>query len=212
MPPISSANQFISSFTIMITYLRGDITQRTPTYVVVDVNGVGYLVHISLNTYSQIEKKDEVKILTHLHIKEDSHTLYGFADEAERSLFRHLISVSGVGPNTAQIVLSSLSADELRAAIIGEQEQVFRAVKGIGPKMAKRIILDLKDKLVKDSGDLPLTFPSQNNTIREEALSALVALGFQKIAVQKVLNHLLKDQAIQSVEQLIKLALRELSA
>ncbi len=196
----------------MITYLRGDITQRTPTYVVVDVNGVGYLVHISLNTYSQIEKKDEVKILTHLHIKEDSHTLYGFADEAERSLFRHLISVSGVGPNTAQIVLSSLSADELRAAIIGEQEQVFRAVKGIGPKMAKRIILDLKDKLVKDSGDLPLTFPSQNNTIREEALSALVALGFQKIAVQKVLNHLLKDQTIQSVEQLIKLALRELSA
>lgn len=212
MPPISSANQFISSFIIMITYLRGDITQRTPTYIIVDVNGVGYLVHISLNTYSQIEKKDEVKILTHLNIKEDSHTLYGFADETERSLFRHLISVSGVGPTTAQIVLSSLSAEELRAAIIGEQEQVFRAVKGIGPKMAKRIILDLKDKLVKDSGDLPLTFPSQNNTIREEALSALVALGFQKIAVQKALNHLLKDQAIQSVEQLIKLALRELSA
>jgi len=212
LPPISSANQFISSFIIMITYLRGDITQRTPTYIIVDVNGVGYLVHISLNTYSQIEKKDEVKILTHLNIKEDSHTLYGFADETERSLFRHLISVSGVGPTTAQIVLSSLSAEELRAAIIGEQEQVFRAVKGIGPKMAKRIILDLKDKLVKDSGDLPLTFPSQNNTIREEALSALVALGFQKIAVQKALNHLLKDQAIQSVEQLIKLALRELSA
>ena len=196
----------------MITYLRGNITQKTPTYIVVETAGVGYLVHISLHTYSQIEKKDEVKILTHLNIKEDSHTLYGFAEETERSLFRHLISVSGVGPTTAQIMLSSLNPEELRAAIIGEQEQVFRAVKGIGPKMAKRIILDLKDKLIKDSGDLPLTFPSQNNTIREEALSALVALGFQKIAVQKALNHLLKDQAIQNVEQLIKLALRELSA
>ncbi len=196
----------------MITYLRGNITQKTPTYIVVETAGVGYLVHISLHTYSQIEKKDEAKILTHLNIKEDSHTLYGFAEETERSLFRHLISVSGVGPTTAQIMLSSLNPEELRAAIIGEQEQVFRAVKGIGPKMAKRIILDLKDKLIKDSGDLPLTFPSQNNTIREEALSALVALGFQKIAVQKALNHLLKDQAIQNVEQLIKLALRELSA
>ena len=196
----------------MITYLRGNITQKTPTYIIVETAGVGYLVHISLHTYSQIEKKDEAKILTHLNIKEDSHTLYGFAEETERSLFRHLISVSGVGPTTAQIMLSSLNPEELRAAIIGEQEQVFRAVKGIGPKMAKRIILDLKDKLIKDSGDLPLTFPSQNNTIREEALSALVALGFQKIAVQKALNHLLKDQAIQNVEQLIKLALRELSA
>jgi Holliday junction DNA helicase RuvA len=199
-------------FIQMITYLRGNITQKTPTYIVIEAAGVGYLVHISLHTFSQIEKKEEVKILTHLNIKEDSHSLYGFAEETERSLFRHLISVSGIGPNTAQIMLSSLNPEELRSAIIGEQEQVFRAVKGIGPKMAKRIILDLKDKLVKDSGDLPLTFPSQNNTIREEALSALVALGFQKIAVQKALNHLLKDQSIQSVEQLIKLALRELSA
>jgi len=196
----------------MITYLRGSITQKTPTYIVIEAAGVGYLVHISLHTFSQIEKNEEVKILTHLNIKEDSHSLYGFAEETERSLFRHLISVSGIGPNTAQIMLSSLSPEELRSAIIGEQEQVFRAVKGIGPKMAKRIILDLKDKLVKDSGDLPLTFPSQNNTMREEALSALLALGFQKIAVQKALNHLLKDQTIQSVEQLIKLALRELSA
>jgi holliday junction DNA helicase RuvA len=199
-------------FVQMITYLRGNITQKTPTYIVIEAAGVGYLVHISLHTFSQIEKKEEVKILTHLNIKEDSHSLYGFAEETERSLFRHLISVSGIGPNTAQIMLSSLNPEELRSAIIGEQEQVFRAVKGIGPKMAKRIILDLKDKLVKDSGDLPLTFPSQNNTIREEALSALVALGFQKIAVQKALNHLLKDQSIQSVEQLIKLALKELSA
>lgn len=199
-------------FVQMITYLRGNITQKTPTYIVIEAAGVGYLVHISLHTFSQIEKKEEVKILTHLNIKEDSHSLYGFAEETERSLFRHLISVSGIGPNTAQIMLSSLNPEELRSAIIGEQEQVFRAVKGIGPKMAKRIILDLKDKLVKDSGDLPLTFPSQNNTIREEALSAMVALGFQKIAVQKAINHLLKDQSIQSVEQLIKLALRELSA
>jgi holliday junction DNA helicase RuvA len=196
----------------MIGYLRGEITHKSPTYILVEAAGVGYHVNISLNTYSKIEKMEQVKILTHLHIKEDSHTLFGFAEEIERSLFRHLISVSGIGPTTAQILLSSLNPEDLRAAIIGEQEHVFKQVKGIGPKTAKRLILDLKDKLVKDGGEMPLTFTTLNNTIREEALSALVALGFQKIAVQKALNQILKDSSVTQVEQLIKLALRELSA
>lgn len=197
----------------MITYLRGNITLKNPTYVEVESGGIGYHVNISLYTYARIEKLEHIKILTHLHIKEDSHTLYGFADEAERSLFRHLISVTGIGPTTAQIMLSSLSPEELRAAIIGEQEAAFRQVKGIGPKTAKRLILDLKDKLVKDSGEAALTFPLGNNTTREEALSAMVALGFQRIAVQKALNSILKAQpTLDDVEALIKLALRELSA
>ncbi|MEY4133788.1 MAG: hypothetical protein RL386_138 [Bacteroidota bacterium] len=172
------------------------------------------MVHISLHTYTQVEKLDHARILTHLHIKEDSHTLYGFADEEERSLFRHLISVSGIGPGTAQIILSAMNPTDIRAAIIGERDDAFRTVKGIGPKTAKRLILDLKDKLSKDGGETlsPPLSPS-NNTIREEALSALVALGFNRITVQKTLNQILKDQpAIGSVEPLIKLALRALSS
>ena len=136
----------------MITYLKGEITFKTPTYVVVEVAGVGYRVNISLFTYSEIDKLEKVKILTYLHIKEDSHTLYGFSQESERSLFKHLISVSGVGPSTAQICLSSLNPDEIRAAIVGEDVNAFKRVKGIGPKTAKRIILDLKDKILKFQG------------------------------------------------------------
>ena len=171
------------------------------------------MVHISLHTYSQVEKLENTRILTHLHIKEDSHTLYGFADEQERSLFRHLISVSGIGPGTAQIILSAMSPEDIRAAIIGERDDAFRSVKGIGPKTAKRLILDLKDKLSKDAGEVALPLSPSDNTIREEALSALVALGFNRIAVQKTLNLILKQQpAIGSVEPLIKLALRELSS
>jgi Holliday junction DNA helicase RuvA len=196
----------------MITYLKGAITFKNPTFIVVETGGVGYHVNISLNTYAQIEKLEQVKILTHLHIKEDSHTLYGFADAVERSLFVHLISVSGIGPNTAQILLSSLTSEELKAAIISEDVITFKRVKGIGPKTAKRIILDLKDKILKDSGDMPLSVTGQDNTIRNEALSALVALGFSRVPVQKTLNKILKEQpSISNVEDLIKLALKQLS-
>ncbi len=178
----------------------------------VEAGGIGYHINISLNTYSQVEKLERVKILTHLHIKEDSHTLYGFSDDAERSLFRHLISVSGVGPSTAQIALSALNPDELRAAIIGENEATFKRVKGIGPKTAKRIILDLKDKVLKESGDTPLTLGVVDNTSREEALSALVALGFNKIQVQKTLNKILREEPNpENVEVLIKRALKQMS-
>ncbi|HMO38468.1 MAG TPA: Holliday junction branch migration protein RuvA [Saprospiraceae bacterium] len=196
----------------MITYLKGNITHKTPTYIVVETGGVGYHVNISLHTYARIEKLETVKILTHLIIREDSHTLYGFAEEAERVLFLHLISVSGIGPATAQLLLSSMPPDEVRSAVISENAVAFGKVKGIGPKTAKRIILDLKDKLVKESGEEPLTILHQDNTIREEALSALVALGFSRIEVQKTLNKILKEQPVNnSVESLIKLALKHLS-
>lgn len=196
----------------MITYLKGPITFKNPTFIVVEAGGVGYHINISLNTYAKVEPLEQVKILTHLHIKEDSHTLYGFADDNERSLFIHLISVSGIGPNTAQILLSSLNPEEVRAAIIGEDDGIFRKVKGIGPKTAKRIILDLKDKMLKESSDLPITITPENNTIRNEALSALLALGFNRIQVQKALKKVMQNQpAIQNVETLIKLALKELA-
>lgn len=196
----------------MITYLKGAITHKSPTFIIVEAAGVGYHVNISLHTYALIEKLESVKILTHLYIKEDSHTLYGFAEEVERKLFVHLISVSGIGPSTAQILLSSLNPEELRAAIIGEDVSSFKQVKGIGPKTAKRIILDLKDKIIKETGDEPLTIPTANNTIRDEALSALVALGFARIQAQKALKKALgENPQAANVEELVKLALKQLS-
>ena len=196
----------------MITYIKGVITFKTPTFIIVETGGIGYHVNISLNTYVQIEKLEKVKILTHLQVKEDSHTLYGFAEDAERHLFIHLISVSGIGPNTARIVLSSMNPDEVRSAILSENVAAFKQVKGVGPKTAKRIILDLKDKVLKESGEAPLTFTPQDNRSRDEALSALVALGFARIQVQKALNKILKEQPnVTSVEELIKLALKQLS-
>ena len=196
----------------MITYIKGVITFKTPTFIIVETGGIGYHINISLNTYVQIEKLEQVKILTHLQIKEDSHTLYGFADDAARHLLVLLISVSGIGPNTARIVLSSMNPDEVKSAILSENVAAFKQVKGVGPKTAKRIILDLKDKVLKESGDAPLTFSPQDNRSRDEALSALVALGFSRIQVQKVLNRLLKEQTTpQSVEELIKGALKQLS-
>lgn len=196
----------------MINYLKGEITFKNPAFIVVEVSGVGYRVNISLYTYARIEKLEQVKILTHLLIREDSHTLYGFADEMERTLFIHLLSVSGIGPSTAQILLSSLQPEEVRAAIIGEDVSAFRRVKGIGPKTAKRIILDLKDKMVKEGGEESLTFTPQDNTMRDEALSGLVALGFQRIQAQKALNKVLREKpSVESVEDLVKLALKQLS-
>ena len=196
----------------MISYLKGQITFKSPTYLVVEVAGVGYHINISLHTYSQIERQERVKILTHLQVREDSHTLFGFADELERKTFVQLISVSGIGATTAQVVLSTLSPDEVRSAIVGENVATFSKVKGIGAKTAKRIILDLKDKILKEGGVAPAQLPALNNTMREEALSALVALGFNKISVQKVLNRIAKSQpGISRVEELIKVALKELS-
>ncbi len=196
----------------MIAYLKGAITFKNPTFIIVEAGGIGYKINISLNTYGKIEKSETIKILTHLQVKEDSHTLYGFADEAERKLFRHLISVSGIGPSTAQTMLSSMSPEEARSAIIGENVSAFKTVKGIGPKTAKRLILDLKDKLLKDGGDTALVAAGVDNTLRNEALSALVSLGFNKIQSQKVLSKILKEQPqVKTVEELIRLSLRQFS-
>ncbi len=193
----------------MITHIKGKLVEKTPTYVVIDCNGIGYKLHISLQTFSNI-KEENCLLFTHLSVKEDSHTLYGFLDENERSLFRNLISVSGVGPSTAQVVLSTFSADETRQYIISADVAALQSVKGIGGKTAQRIIIDLKDKLGK--GIASNVIPSyQDNDLRNQALSALVALGFsKKIAEQKV-NKILRDNSEDiSVEALVKTALSQM--
>ena len=196
----------------MISYIKGIIAFKNPTYIVVEAGGIGYRINISLHTYRHIEKAEQVKILTHFHVKEDSQTLYGFAEGAERTMFRHLISVSGIGPTTAQTLLSSMTPEEARAAIIGENLAAFKTVKGIGPKTAKRVILDLKDKLIKDGGDIAVVITPSGNTLREEALSALLALQVNKVQAQKVLNKILREQpGLNKVEDLIRLALRQLN-
>lgn len=195
----------------MISYIKGEITHKNPTFIIVETGGIGYHVNVSLYTYARIEKEERIKILIHQHIKEDSNTLYGFSEETERSLFILLISVSGIGPNTARVILSGMTPEEVRASILGENVAAFNQVKGIGPKTAKRIILDLKDKVIKDSGNNGVSLSVQDNTLRAEALSALVALGFAKVPVQKTLNRVLQAEKFTSVEQLIKVVLKQLS-
>lgn len=193
----------------MIDFVKGLIVFKNPAFVVIETTGgVGYRINISLNTYAKIESLEQVKLLTHLQVREDAHVLFGFSDESERSLFQMLISVSGVGPATAQVLLSGMTADDARVAILSENEAAFSKVKGIGPKTAKRIILDLKDKLKKDGGEGALNLAVSGNTMRDEALSALVSLGFQRIAVQKILNKILQEQQITNVEDLVKTALK----
>ena len=196
----------------MIAYISGPITFKSPAYVYVEAGGVGYHINISLNTYSKIEHLDQVKILTYFHVKEDGHSLYGFFDEEERQIFIHLLSVSGIGPNTARVILSYMNPEEVNMAILQENVAALNAVKGIGPKTAKRIILDLKDKIAKKHDDVASIVVNVNNTIREEALSALVALGFPKAGVQKSISQVLRsDPTIGSVEDLIKKVLKQMS-
>ena len=193
----------------MITHIKGRLVEKTPTYVVIDCQGIGYKLHISLQTFSNI-KEENCLLFTHLSVKEDSHTLYGFLDENERSLFRNLISVSGVGPSTAQIVLSTFSANETRQYIISADVAALQSVKGIGGKTAQRIIIDLKDKLGKGiaSSDIPLY---QDNDLRNQALSALVALGFSKKIAEKKVDKILRDNPEDiSVEALVKAALSQM--
>lgn len=196
----------------MYAYLKGEITFRSPAFITLEVNGIGFHVNIPLSTYTAIEGKERATIYTHLIVKEDSHTLFGFATQTERAMFVLLIGVTGVGATTAQLILSSMTVDEVRAAVIGEQAHILQRVKGIGAKTAKQIILDLKNKLSKESPDAgAVLLPSIDNNVREEALSALVSLGFNRIAVQKALNQVLKDNpGVTKVEDLIKLALRAL--
>ena len=197
----------------MIAYLNGDITYKTPTYIYVDCHGVGYHVNISLNTYAKLENLQKIKILTYLNVKEDEQTLFGFFDDDERSLFILLISVSGVGVNTARIILSYMTPDEVRTAIIHENAVSLGKVKGIGPKTAKRIILDLKDKVIKQSGsDHVILVGPETASIRSEALSALIALGFPKPVVEKQIKIVMeKNPNTDQVEDLIKQVLKQMS-
>jgi Holliday junction DNA helicase RuvA len=193
----------------MIDYIKGNITQITPTYVTVEASGIGYFINISLTTYSKLENKSEAKILVHEVIREDAHQLYGFADIQERDIFRHLISVTGVGANTSRMMLSSLNPAEIEQAIIGSDVNILKSIKGIGLKTAQRIIIDLKEKLGKHAGSGEI-FAISDNTNREEALSALVMLGFAKSAVSKVLDKIVREQKNLTVEEMIKRALKNL--
>lgn len=193
----------------MIDYIKGSITQMTPAFITIETGGIGYFLNISLNTFSKLEGKNEYMILVHEVIREDSHMLFGFADEDERGIFRSLISVTGVGANTARMMLSSLSPPEIEKAIIGSDVNILKSVKGIGLKTAQRIIVDLKDKLGKSAATGEI-FNLRDNTNREEALSALVMLGFAKSAVSKVLDKIIREEKELTVEDMIKRALKNL--
>jgi holliday junction DNA helicase RuvA len=193
----------------MIDYIKGTITQINPTFITLETGGIGYFINISVNTFSKLERKTEFKILIHEVIREDSHQLFGFADSTERDIFRLLISVSGVGANTARMMLSSITPDEIEKAILGSDVNILKSVKGIGLKTAQRIIVDLKDKLGKQAGSSEI-FAFSDNTNREEALSALVMLGFAKNAVSKVLDKIVREEKNLTVEDIIKRALKNL--
>ena len=197
---------------IMIAFIEGQISDKNPTYVVLDTGGVGYLLHISLNTYTRLQSLDRVRLLTHLHIKEDAHTLFGFWSDEEREMFRHLISVSGIGPSTAQLILSGMQTSEIRGAILTGDSDTFKRVKGIGAKTAQRLIIDLKDKVGKAGEEISLIDKGTHNTLKEEALSALVSLGFPRPVVSRTLNQVMLNMPDEmTLETLIKAVLKELS-
>jgi Holliday junction DNA helicase RuvA len=193
----------------MIDYIKGTITHISPTFLTLETGGLGYFINISISTFSKLEGKNDYKVLIHEVIREDSHLLFGFADAEERDIFRLLISVTGVGANTARMMLSSLSSTEIEKAILGSDVNILKSVKGIGLKTAQRIIIDLKDKLGKQTGSGEI-FAFTDNTKREEALSALVMLGFAKSAVAKILDKIVREEKNLTVEDLIKRALKNL--
>ncbi len=189
----------------MITHLSGKLVEKTPTHIVVECSGVGYLVKISLNTFSALGKDENIKILTQFIVREDAQILYGFLKNSERDMFNHLISVSGIGPNTAILMLSSMSSDEIAQAIISENVDAIKSIKGIGLKTAQRVIVDLKSKM--GQGDISSeNIFSSNNTNRFEALTALSALGFDKKKAEMAINKVMTDE--QTVEELIKASLK----
>ena len=195
----------------MIGYLSGEIRIVDPTLILVDVGGIGYEVKISLNTYSKLKGSKEGKVYTYLHVKEDAHTLYGFYNPDEKSLFIKLISISGVGPSTAILMLSSMGVAEIQESIASEDVATIKRVKGIGTKTAERIVLELKDKIRKEIGEERIIdiVPDSINVIREEAMIALVTLGIQKSMAEKSINKILKnaDKNV-TLEEVIKLALK----
>ena len=193
----------------MIAFLKGRLVHKEPSFVIIDVHGVGYQVSISLNTFSEIKDREEIQLSTYLQVREDAHILYGFSNVLEKSMFQNLISVNGVGPGTAMIVLSYLPPAELRAAIVREDAATLQAVKGIGGKTAQRIILELKDKLRKESYEETSGLPGdEHNTMRREALTALLTLGISKASAEKSIDNALKKSGSITLEELVKQALK----
>jgi len=192
----------------MIDYIKGTIAEITPTEVVVETGNIGYIASISLQTYSDLERKSEAKVYVHHILREDEELYYGFSTKDERELFRLLISVSGVGAATARMMLSSLTCDEIRAAIIAEDVRKIQSVKGIGSKSAQRVIVDLKDKVAKGGGAASGTMFSVQSGVADEATTALIMLGFNKAAVTKAVSAVLKNDPSSPVEAIIKQALK----
>jgi Holliday junction DNA helicase RuvA len=193
----------------MYEFITGDIVERTPTYVVIETGNVGYYIHISLFTYSHLPGQNPCQLFIHQIVREDAHILYGFIKREEREVFRQLISVSGVGANTARLILSSLGPREIEEAINQGDVAILQAVKGIGAKSAQRIIVDLKGK-ISTATEMDHLFPRESNTLRDQALSALVNLGFSRKTVEKVLDQVIRGDDELSVEELIKEALKKL--
>ena len=195
----------------MIEYIKGTLEDLTPTDAVVECHGIGYRILISLQTFSQLENRKEVTVYIHHYLREDEELFYGFGTKDERELFRLLIGVSGIGAATARMMLSSLTSDEIRNAIIAEDIARIKSIKGIGIKSAQRLILELKDKIIKGAGaDVSGLLNKPDNAVAEEASTALVLLGFPKTAVQKVLAEIIKEDPQISIEDLIKAALKKL--
>ena len=193
----------------MLNHLSGKIIEKNPAFIIIECAGIGYFVNISVNTYSKIADKEQLRLLTHLQITEDAHTLYGFFDEDERRLFRLLITVSGIGCNTARMMLSSMTVAEIETCIISEQAKKLQSIKGIGEKTALRVILELKSKLKKDVGSHGSP-PIAHFKIKDEAMSALLTLGFARNNIDRTLESILKISPAANVEDLIKNALKAL--
>lgn len=193
----------------MIHHLKGRLVEKNPTYVIIECGGIGYFVNISLHTFSKIPDGESLQLFTHLQVKEDSHTLFGFAEKSEREIFRLLLSVSGIGSSTARTMLSSMSPGQIRDGIANGDVNAIQAIKGIGAKTAQRVILDLRDKVLKvyDTDELST---SSNNTNKDEALSALEVLGFARRQAEKVVDKVISQDDSLSVENIIKLALKNL--
>jgi holliday junction DNA helicase RuvA len=195
----------------MISYLKGRLAHKEPTFIIVDVNGVGYHVNISLQTFSEIKDQENVLVFTHLAIREDAHILFGFSNESEKRLFQQLISVNGIGPSTAIVMLSYMNSQELKTAIVSENAAALQSIKGIGGKTAQRVIIELRDKLKKESWEdaQPNISTGPHNTIRKEALSALLTLGLPKAVAEKSVDTVLKKSGnTLTLEDLVKQALK----
>ncbi len=193
----------------MLEFIRGYIEKITPTYAILENNGIGYFIKISLHTFEKLKGQKKAQLLIHEILREDTHDFFGFFDEEERTMFRLLISVSGVGANTACVILSKLQTQELAHAIVNGDVALIQSVKGIGAKSAQRVILDLKDKVVADGYNTEL-FVSKDNTLISEALSALVMLGYAKGTVEKTLRKIMHEEPITAVEDLVKMALKRM--